>query len=107
MFIAMNRFKIVSGCEAEFEKMWQERETYLPGVPGFQRFSLMRGASGEDHTLYITHTVWDSKTAFENWVGSDAFAKAHQQTPPPKESMLGNPVLEKFEAVLTRAAKSE
>ena len=32
MFVAMNRFKVVTGREADFERTWRERETYLQGV---------------------------------------------------------------------------
>lgn len=35
MFIAMNRFKIVLGKEADFEKIWRERDSRLDDVPGF------------------------------------------------------------------------
>jgi heme-degrading monooxygenase HmoA len=35
MYIAMNRFNIVPGKEADFEQICRERETYLKGVPGF------------------------------------------------------------------------
>ena len=42
MFIAMNRFKIVLGKEAEFEKVWRERDTHLDGVNGFKEFHLVK-----------------------------------------------------------------
>ena len=35
MFLAMNRFKIVSGKEEVFEKIWRERDSHLEGVDGF------------------------------------------------------------------------
>tara|TARA_E500000178_G_scaffold254967_1_gene251491 strand:+ start:286 stop:447 length:162 start_codon:yes stop_codon:yes gene_type:complete len=43
MFIAMNRFKIVLGKEAEFEKVWRERDTHLSDVKGFKEFHLVKG----------------------------------------------------------------
>ena len=39
MFLAMNRFKIVKGCEEDFEKIWRERDTHLQGVEGFKEFN--------------------------------------------------------------------
>ena len=52
MFIAMNRFKIVLGKEAGFEKIWRERDSRLDDVPGFIKFHLITGNESSDHTLY-------------------------------------------------------
>ena len=35
MFIAMNRFKVIRGAEADFEAVWIQRDTQLRDVPGF------------------------------------------------------------------------
>jgi len=42
MFIAMNRFKVVPGSQAEFEQVWTTRDTHLRDVPGFINFHLLR-----------------------------------------------------------------
>ena len=60
MFIAMNRFRVKKGSEDAFEKVWLGRESYLDRVPGFLEFHLLRGPEAEDHTLYSSHTVWQS-----------------------------------------------
>jgi hypothetical protein len=31
-------------------------------VPGFVEFHLLKGPEAEDHTLYSSHTVWQSKS---------------------------------------------
>ena len=77
MFIAMNRFRVKRGAEEAFEKVWLTRETYLDRVPGFVEFHLLKGQEAEDHTLYASHTVWQSKSAFEDWTRSEAFRAAH------------------------------
>lgn len=100
MFIAMNRFKIAPGFEADFEKVWRERESYLDEVPGFRSFALLKGPQGEDHSLYASHSVWASRAAFEAWTESENFRKAHAQRSAPKGTYLGHPQLELFEAVL-------
>ena len=38
----MNRFKIAIGREADFENIWENRETYLDDVDGFQKFRQLR-----------------------------------------------------------------
>ena len=43
MFIAMNRFRVKSGAEGAFEKVWLSRDLYLDRVPGFVEFHLLKG----------------------------------------------------------------
>ncbi|MFU8816754.1 MAG: antibiotic biosynthesis monooxygenase family protein [Pseudomonadales bacterium] len=100
MFIAMNRFRIAKGFEAGFEKVWRERESYLDQVPGFREFHLLKGPERDDHVLYASHSVWDSRGAFEAWTESDSFRRAHAQASAPKGTYLGHPELETFETVL-------
>ncbi len=107
MFIAMNRFRIVKGEEAEFERIWAERDTYLAEVPGFVAFHLLRGPEAEDHTLYASHAIWESRRHFEDWTKSEAFRKAHAQAGAgAKDIYQGPPKFEGFEAVqvITRDA---
>ena len=54
----------------------------------------------DDYTLYASHTVWESREAFEDWTQSESFKKAHAQAKAPKGTYLGHPNLELFEAVL-------
>jgi heme-degrading monooxygenase HmoA len=77
MFIAMNRFKVKKGSEAGFEQVWTSRETHLERVPGFVEFHLLRGPEAEDHTLYASHTIWQSRASFEAWTKSAEFRAAH------------------------------
>ena len=77
MFIAMNRFQVKKGSEADFEHVWTSRETHLEKVPGFVEFHLLKGPEADDHTLYASHTIWQNRSAFEAWTRSDEFRKAH------------------------------
>jgi heme-degrading monooxygenase HmoA len=103
LYIAMNRFRVAKGNEAEFERIWAERDTHLAEVPGFMEFHLLRGAEAEDHTLYASHSVWQSHGDFEAWTKSDAFRKAHAGVKKPsgdgKSIYLGPPQFEGFEAI--------
>ena len=100
MFIAMNRFKINLGFEEGFEKIWRERESHLEEVPGYQSFALLKGDTFDDHTLYASHTIWESRDAFVAWTESDYFRKAHAQAHAPKGTYQGHPNLEVFESVI-------
>jgi len=100
VYIAMNRFRIAPGAEETFERLWRERESHLDGVPGFREFHLLRGPTSEDETLYASHSVWDSREAFEAWTESDSFRKAHAQARAPQGTYLGHPRFEGFEVIL-------
>lgn len=100
MFIAMNRFKINHGFEDSFEQVWRERDSYLSEVPGFRSFSLLKGPDNGDHVLYASHSVWESRAAFDAWTKSEQFRKAHRQAGTVKGTYQGHPQLETFESVL-------
>ena len=77
MYIAMNRFRVIKERAQDFEQLWLNRESYLHEMPGFVEFHLLKGPEAEDHTLYSSHTTWQSKAAFEGWTKSEEFRKAH------------------------------
>jgi heme-degrading monooxygenase HmoA len=73
-------------------------------VPGFVEFHLLRGPEVEDHTLYASHTVWQSRAAFEAWTTSEAFRAAHRRAGDNKPLYLGPPQFEGFEVRQTLTA---
>lgn len=100
MYIAMNRFKIASGKEADFITIWKNRETHLDSVPGFKEFHLLQGPVTEEYTLFASHAIWESAMDFHNWTKSEAFRKAHANAGANKDIYLGPPQFEGFEVVL-------
>jgi heme-degrading monooxygenase HmoA len=100
MFIAMNRFRVAKGAEQDFEVVWLNRDSQLNTVPGFVEFHLLKGPSAEDHTLYASHTVWQSHAAFEAWTKSEQFRAAHARAgnnSGGKSLYLEHPTFEGFE----------
>jgi heme-degrading monooxygenase HmoA len=97
MFIAMNRFRVKKGSEEAFEKVWLNRDTHLAKVPGFVEFHLLKGPEQEDFTLYASHSVWQSRAAFEAWTRSAEFRAAHKDAGQNKPLYVGHPELEGFE----------
>jgi heme-degrading monooxygenase HmoA len=101
MFVAMNRFQINAGREADFEERWRTRESYLNQVPGFVEFSLLRnGSPNEDKTTeYISHSTWRSREDFDAWTKSESFTRGHAQGTV-AGVIAGHPVVSLYEAVL-------
>lgn len=100
MYIAMNRFKIVRGLEAEFESAWAKRDSHLEDVPGFKEFHLTKGPTYDDYTLYASHTTWDSEQAFVDWTQSQAFRDAHKNAGENRQFYIGGPQFEGFSVVI-------
>lgn len=101
MFIAMNRFRVTPGSEADFEKVWTSRDSHLSDVPGFVAFHLLRGPERDDHVLYSSHTVWASRDAFTAWTQSEHFRAAHRSAGANKPLYAGHPEFEGFEVIQT------
>ncbi len=101
MFIAMNRFKVAPGSEADFERVWQTRDSHLGDIRGFVAFHLLRGPQREDHVLYSSHTLWRSREDFEAWTRSEAFRLAHRDAGSNRPLYLGHPEFEGFEVIQT------
>lgn len=99
MYLAMNRFKIAPGSEDAFETVWRTRRSRLDAVPGFKQFKLLRGPKHEDHTLYASHTIWESEADFLAWTKSDHFREAHAKAGDHKVHYLGHPQFEGFSPV--------
>lgn len=99
MFVAMNRFRVTKGLEAEFEAVWKGRESRLPEIEGFRSFHLLRGPEAEAHTLYASHTIWSGRAAFEAWTRSEQFREAHRNAGGHDGLYLGHSHFEGFEAV--------
>jgi heme-degrading monooxygenase HmoA len=100
VYIAMNRFRIASGRESVFEELWRKRESRLDEVRGFREFHLLKGPSDETGTLYASHSLWESRDAFEAWTKSENFVKAHAQARAPQGTYLEHPRFEGFEVIL-------
>ena len=100
MYLAMNRFRVALGQESVFEEAWRKRDSHLDEVPGFREFHLLRGPSDDEATLFASHTLWETRAAFEAWTESEAFRKAHAGARLPSGTLLEHPRFEGFELVL-------
>lgn len=78
MYLTMNRFKVKPGQEAAFEAIWRSRDS---------------------HTLYASHTLWQSAADFTAWTKSEAFRAAHRGAGSHGDIYAGHPELELFASV--------
>ncbi|MEM7693095.1 MAG: antibiotic biosynthesis monooxygenase [Pseudomonadota bacterium] len=99
MFIAMNRFRVKRGSEEDFEAVWLNRDIHLTKVKGFVAFDLLKGPEHDDHTLYASHTVWNTEQDFVDWTRSEAFRAAHKNAGSNAGLYDGHPQFEGFASV--------
>ena len=100
MVVICNRIQVNPGHEADFEKMFLERDESqilhpLSAQPGFIRNDILRPTRGEPHVVL---TYWESREAFETWTHSASFKEAHSGRPRP-EIFAGPPHLEIHEVI--------
>jgi heme-degrading monooxygenase HmoA len=100
-FVAMNRFKVIEGKEAAFEKRWAERESELKGTPGFVTFVFLRrdAVTADDGFNYSTYTVWENRGAFDNWRANGS-KKAHANASDAEPMFEGRPSVALYEGIL-------
>jgi len=87
-YIVFNRFECrdMKDSAARFEKRWTERKSRLADLDGFRFFSLLRRVPfdrdeelvvPEGEPNYMSFTVWEDKSGFNEWRKGDAFKEAH------------------------------
>ncbi|MBB4346864.1 antibiotic biosynthesis monooxygenase family protein [Aliirhizobium cellulosilyticum] len=102
MYIAMNRFRVVPGFEEAFEAIWRDRQGRLAELPGYIEFHMLKGPKAEDHSLYASHTVWETFEHFKAWTTSEQFRAAHANAGNNRSKVeyLSGPHFEGFEVII-------
>lgn len=99
MYLAMNRFTVLTDNAAAFEELWLSRESRLQDMDGFVSFHMLKGHEAEGRILYASHTVWQSEAHFRAWTTSAAFRQAHSGAGQTRQLYEGAPTFEGFESI--------
>lgn len=87
LFVSINHIPVKPERAKDFERMFQERDRGVERMDGFISLDLVRpgtkmlmGAPEESAGVeYQVLTRWVNKEAFNGWVHSDEFKKAHSR----------------------------
>jgi heme-degrading monooxygenase HmoA len=106
MFVVCNRIPVAKGHEAEFERLFLERNDSqsrqpLSTFPGFIRNDILRPKKEEP---YVVLTYWNTLEDFEAWTNSQSFQEAHRGRGR-SEIFAGHPNLEIHEVIKSTVAK--
>ncbi len=63
-----------------FEERFAKRAGSVEQAPGFEAFELLKPTGGG--TRYFVYTRWASEEAYQSWLDSQDFAKAHAHPAP-------------------------
>lgn len=107
MIVVCNRIPVAKGKEAEFERLFLERDDSgsrqpLSRFPGFIRNDILRPTREEP---YVVLTYWESLEDFESWTRSESFREAHGGRSR-AEIFAGHPNLEIHQVIKTTLARS-
>ncbi len=67
---------------------------------GLYRVPYAQGPKAEDHTLYASHTVWETHAHFVAWTKSEQFRAAHARAGESKVQYLSGPHFEGFDVII-------
>ena len=74
MIAIMNSLPVNEGAADEVVERFSGSRGHVQDFPGFVSMEVLKSAE-EDEVLVVTR--WRDRAAFDAWVGSEAFAKAH------------------------------
>ncbi|WP_298293218.1 antibiotic biosynthesis monooxygenase [Thiomonas sp.] len=98
-YVVANRVPVRPEFHAAFEERFRQRAGEVEKQPGFVRMEVLRPVDPEAPYVVLTH--WESREAFQNWVRSDDFKRAHQHPNPlPKEAFGEGGGLEQHEVII-------
>ncbi len=98
MFVVINRLPVKEGAARQVVERFANSRGNVQGFPGFVSMEVLR-SEGEDEVLVITR--WQDREAFDLWVHSEEFKKAHAQGGG-GELLRGHPRMSTYEVALER-----
>ena len=106
--VKINSVEVPADKAEEFEARFASRAGAVEHSEGFEAFELLRPTG--DATRYFVYTRWASEEAYQAWLNSQDFAKAHAHVAAEKSGHAA-PVahgaeLLSFEVIERRAAQA-
>jgi heme-degrading monooxygenase HmoA len=98
MIAIINRLPVKEGAAEQVVERFGNRRGYVQNFPGFVSMEVLNSEAG-DEVLVITR--WRDKDAFESWVHSDAFKRAHGRSGG-GDLLRGHPQMGTYEVAVER-----
>ena len=98
MIAVINHLPVKEGAVDQVVERFANSRGNVQGFPGFLSMEVLR-SEGEDEVLVITR--WRDKDAFNSWVYSEEFKKAHGRSGS-GELLRGHPQMSAYEVAVER-----
>jgi len=98
MIAVVNRLPVREGVAGQVVERFANSRGNVQGFPGFVSMEVLNSEAG-DEVLVITR--WRDKDAFESWVHSDAFKRAHGRSGG-GDLLRGHPQMGTYEVAVER-----
>jgi len=98
MIAIFNSLPVKEGAADRIVERFAESRGYVKDFPGFVSMEVLR-SDGADEVLVITR--WESRDAFDLWVASDEFKKAHGRGGG-GDLLRGHPRMSSYEVAVER-----
>jgi len=98
MIAVVNRLPVKEGAADQVVERFANSRGNVQGFPGFVSMEVLNSEAG-DEVLVITR--WRDKDAFDSWVQSDAFKRAHGRSEG-GDLLRGHPQMSMYEVALER-----
>lgn len=98
MIAIFNSLPVKEGAADRIVERFAESRGHVQDFPGFVSMEVLR-SEAEDEVLVITR--WESKSAFDSWVHSDEFKKAHGRSGG-GDLLRGHPRMSSYEVAVER-----
>ena len=98
MIAVFNRLPVKDGAARQIIERFANSRGNVQGFPGFVSMEVLKSAE-EDEVLVVTR--WRDRAAFDAWVGSEEFAKAHARGGT-QGLLRGHPKMSSYEVAVQR-----
>jgi len=98
MIAVVNRLPVREGVAGQVVERFANSRGNVQGFPGFVSMEVLNSEAG-DEVLVITR--WRDKDAFDSWVHSDAFKRAHGRSGG-GDLLRGHPQMGTYEVAVER-----
>jgi heme-degrading monooxygenase HmoA len=97
-----DRLPVKEGASGQIVELFANSRGNVQGFPGFVSMEVLSSEVG-DEVLVITR--WQDKDAFDSWVHSDAFKRAHDRSGG-GDLLRGHPQMSTYEVAVERESES-
>jgi heme-degrading monooxygenase HmoA len=105
MIAVFNRLPVKEGAAGQIVERFANSRRHVQEFPGFVSMEVLRseGTEGADEVLVITR--WQSREAFDAWVGSEGFKRAHGRGGG-GDLLRGHPQMSTYDVAVERESES-